>query len=202
MALMSPLSRASEFARAHLGKRFLLYAAVSGVATIITQVVLATLHGVVGWRASVSNIIAVCVATPVSYYMNRAWVWGKRGRSKIGKEVAPFWAFSIAGLFLSTLLVGLVAVWQDLPTGQKPTVFQQLQINAANVVGFAILWAAQFFVLDKISFKPHHLPSIIHHADDDDGAVAAHGIAAALVDTDDVDSEAVAAMGTDEPGRR
>ena len=119
------------------GKRFLLYAAVSGVATIITQVVLATLHGVVGWRASVSNIIAVCVATPVSYYMNRAWVWGKRGRSKIGKEVAPFWAFSIAGLFLSTLLVGLVAVWQGLPTGQKPTVFQQLQINAANVVGFA-----------------------------------------------------------------
>ena len=88
---------------------------------------------------------------------------GKRGRSKIGKEVAPFWAFSIAGLFLSTLLVGLVAVWQNLPSGQKPTVFQQLQINGANAVGFAILWAAQFFVLDKISFKQHHLPSIIHH---------------------------------------
>ena len=70
------------------------------------------------------------------------------------------------------LLVGLVAVWQDLPTGQKPTVLQQLQINAANVVGFAILWAAQFFVLDKISFKPHHLPTIIH-ADDADAPVAA-----------------------------
>lgn len=186
---MSPLSRATEFARAHLGKRFLLYAGVSGVATLITQVTLAVLHGVVGWRASISNIAAVGIATPVSYYMNRAWVWGKRGRSKIGKEVAPFWAFSIAGLFLSTLLVGLVAVWQNLPAGQKPTAFEQLQINAANVVGFAILWAAQFFVLDKISFKQHHLPNLAHH-----------GVGAAEDEIDDTDGDAVSASMGGEAG--
>lgn len=152
---MSPIARASEFARAHLGKRFLLYATVSGVATLITQVTLAVLHGLVGWRASLSNIAAVGLATPVSYYMNRAWVWGKRGKSHLGKEVAPFWAFSIAGLFLSTFLVGLVALWQNVPLGHRPTPWQQLQINLANAVGFGILWLAQFFVLDKISFKSH-----------------------------------------------
>ncbi len=152
---MSPVARAAELARRHLGKRFLLYAVVSGVATVITQVTLAVLHGLVGWRASLSNIAAVGVATPVSYYMNRAWVWQKRGRSNLTKEVAPFWAFSFAGLLLSTLLVGLVALWQHVPAGQRPTPFQQLQINAANAVGFGILWLVQFFVLDKISFKPH-----------------------------------------------
>ncbi len=152
---MSPIARASEFARAHLGKRFLLYATVSGVATLITQVTLAVLHGLVGWRASLSNIAAVGLATPVSYYMNRAWVWGKRGKSHLGKEVAPFWAFSIAGLFLSTFLVGMVALWQNVPLGHRPNPWQQLQINLANAVGFGILWLAQFFVLDKISFKSH-----------------------------------------------
>jgi putative flippase GtrA len=152
---MSPVARAAELARRHLGRRFLLYAVVSGVATLITQVTLAVLHGVVGWRASLSNIAAVGLATPVSYYMNRAWVWQKRGRSNLTKEVAPFWAFSFAGLLLSTLLVGLVALWQNVPVGDRPTAFQQLQINLANAVGFGILWLIQFFVLDKISFKPH-----------------------------------------------
>lgn len=152
---MPPVSRVAELARQHLGKRFLLYALVSGVATVITQVTLAVLHGLVGWRASLSNIAAVCIATPVSYYMNRAWVWQKRGKSNLTKEVAPFWAFSFAGLLLSTLLVGLVALWQNVPLGDRPTAVQQLQINLANAVGFGILWLIQFFVLDKISFKPH-----------------------------------------------
>ena len=135
---------------------------MSGVATVITQVTLAVLHGVVGWRASISNIIAVSIATPVSYYMNRAWVWGRRGKSHLGKEVAPFWLFSFAGLVLSTVLVGLVALTQHVPVGQTPTPYQQLQINAANVIGFAILWIVQFFVLDKISFKHHHFPVNLH----------------------------------------
>ena len=66
------------------------------------------------------------------------------------------------------------------------------QINAANVVGFAILWAAQFFVLDKISFKPHHLPTIIHHHHD-----AAH----ADVDAAMADGEAVASVGNEPRSR-
>ena len=157
---MSLKIRISDLATKHLGKRFLLYAVVSGVATLITQVLLAVLHSVAGWRASVANLVAVGVATPVSYYMNRALVWRKRGKSHFGKEVAPFWAFSIAGLLLSTFLVGLVAFFQKVPVGAKPTVVQQLQINLANAIGFGILWLIQFFVLDKISFKTHHLPLI------------------------------------------
>lgn len=149
---MNPRRRVVHLARAHLGKRFMLYAVVSGVATLITQVVLAVLHGLVGWRASFANVAAVCVATPVSYFMNRTWVWKKRGRSHLGKEVAPFWAFSFAGLLLSTLLVWIVSHLQDLPPGQLPTAVQQLEINAANAVGFGILWLVQFFVLDKFSF--------------------------------------------------
>lgn len=153
---MSPARRVAALARVHLGKRFLFYAAVSGVATLITQVVLAVLHGVVGWHASYANIAAVCVATPVSYFMNRAWVWQRRGPSHLGKEVAPFWAFSFAGLLLSTTLVWIVSHLQDIPSGHRPTAMQQLQINAANALGFGILWLIQFFVLDKFSFTGRH----------------------------------------------
>ncbi|HET8930586.1 MAG TPA: GtrA family protein [Acidimicrobiales bacterium] len=177
---MPAVVRATELARRHLGKRFLLYAVVSGVATVITQVTLAVLHGLVGWRASLSNIAAVCIATPVSYYMNRAWVWQKRGKSNLTKEVAPFWAFSFAGLLLSTLLVGLVALWQNVPVGDRPTAFQQLQINLANAVGFGILWLIQFFVLDKISFKPHVGRGAQATAETDDAGAEAQRVAPPL----------------------
>ena len=30
------------------------------------------------------------------------------------------------------------------------------------MIGFAILWLVQFFVLDKISFKHHHFPVNLH----------------------------------------
>lgn len=154
---MTPHERMLNVAREHLGKRFIFYGAVSGLATIVTQIVLILLHGVAGWRASIANIIAVCVATPISYFMNRAWVWKRRGKSHLGKEVAPFWAFSFAGLLLSTLLVGIVSTIQGVAPGQRPTPMQQLQINLANMLGFGILWLIQFFVLDKYSFvKNHH----------------------------------------------
>lgn len=153
---MAPHRRVVHLARRHLGKRFVFYALVSGVATLVTQVVLAVLHGVVGWRASFANIAAVVVATPISYFMNRTWVWKRRGRSHLGKEVAPFWAFSFAGLVLSTFLVALVEAVQRLPDGQRPTPLQQLAVNAANAVGFGILWLIQFFVLDKFSFAKSH----------------------------------------------
>lgn len=168
---MTPHRRALKLARVHLGRRFVFYAAVSGVATLITQVVLAVLHGLVGWRASYANIAAVTVATPVSYFMNRAWVWKRRGKSHLGKEVAPFWAFSFAGLLLSTFLVYVVSHIQGLPAGQRPTALQQLAVNAANAVGFGILWLVQFFVLDKFSFAKNHHRDDDAHDDDQPSAV-------------------------------
>lgn len=154
----------------------MFYALVSGVASGITQVLLVVLHSFVGWRASFANIGAVAVATPVSYFMNRAWVWKKRGKSHLAKEVAPFWAFSLGGMVLSTVLVGVVATTQHVPLGVQPTLWQQLQLNLANVVGFGVLWLIQFFVLDKISFLPH--PTATDEVDDNgapvlDGAVPA-----------------------------
>ena len=159
MGAMSPFRRANELVRAHLGKRFLFYGMVSVAGTTITQVLLIVLHGIIGVRAWAANVVAVAVATPVSYYLNRAWVWKKRGKSHLTKEVIPFWAFSFGGLVLSTILVEIVASYQGVPHGHTPTARQQVMINAANFLGFAVLWLAQFFVLDKISFKPHGDPT-------------------------------------------
>ena len=75
-----------------------------------------------------------------AYYMNRAWVWGKRGKSHWKKEVLPFWLFTAAGLLLSTVAIWVVHFFTDA----------KLVINFVQLVAFGILWVIRFFVLDKL----------------------------------------------------
>jgi putative flippase GtrA len=72
--------------------------------------------------------------------MNRAWVWGKRGKSHWKKEVLPFWLFTAAGLFLSTSTIWVVHRFTE----------RKLIINFSQLFAFGILWVIRFFVLDKL----------------------------------------------------
>ena len=55
-----------------------------------------------------------------AYYLNRAWVWGKRGKSHLTKEVVPFWAFAFSGLVLSTIIVALIVPHRPRGYGTRP----------------------------------------------------------------------------------
>jgi GtrA-like protein len=57
-----------------------------------------------GWpgRPRPANVIACAVAAVPSFHLNRSWAWGRRGRSRLLREVAPFWALAFLGLAFST----------------------------------------------------------------------------------------------------
>lgn len=135
-----------DLARSRHARQVVRYASVSLIGVVITQVTLVVLYHFLGVPAAWSNVIAVCVATVPSYSLQRAWTWGKRGRSHWAREVAPFWGFTIAGLGLSTLAVSVTRHFTDA------TVW----IMAANLSAFGVLWVAQYIVLDVFSFGRHH----------------------------------------------
>lgn len=157
-----------DLARSPAGRKLIRYAAVSCVGIVLTQVLFNGInfitfgsesHGIFvsdhHIRPWVSNVVSVGITTVPTYYLNRAWVWKKRGRSHMGKEVLPFWAFSFAGLAISTLLVGLVSHGHH----GKPTLTQQLTYDVAQLAGFGVLWIARFFVLDRLMFGRVHFPA-------------------------------------------
>lgn len=91
-------------------------------------------------RPTIANLVAVAISAIPAYYMNRIWVWGKRGRSHMKKEVIPFWAFTIAGLVLSTVLIAFA----DNHTRNRYVIlFVQL-------FSFGVLWVIRFFLLDRL----------------------------------------------------
>ena len=118
--------------------RGLRYALVAAVNVIVGQTLLLALQGAMG--PSWANVLAVGLSSVPAYYMNRAWVWGKRGKSHWTKEVLPFWLFTAAGLLLSTIAIWIVHRFTDA----------KLVINFIQLVAFGILWVIRFFVLDKL----------------------------------------------------
>ncbi|MEI7622074.1 MAG: GtrA family protein [Actinomycetes bacterium] len=118
--------------------RGLRYALVAAVNVIVGQSLLLLLQGV--FRPSWANLVAVGISAVPAYYMNRAWVWGKRGKSHWKREVLPFWLFTVAGLILSTGAIWVVHRFTDA----------KLVINLVQLVAFGILWVIRFFVLDRL----------------------------------------------------
>jgi putative flippase GtrA len=126
---------------------------VSVISVIIGQALLAVAFGVLRWTAVWSNLFAVGVSALPSYYLNRAWAWGKRGRSHLMKEVVPFWAMAFLGLALSTVFVG-VAESHALAYSDKRFV-QTLIIQGASIAAFGVLWVGKFIILNKLMFAHH-----------------------------------------------
>ncbi|MEJ5256044.1 MAG: GtrA family protein [Acidimicrobiales bacterium] len=136
----------------------LKYSAVSVVNVIVGQGLLVLFSAVIGLRPAPSNVLAVCISAVPAYYLSRAWVWGKTGRSHLTKEVLPFWGFALAGLILSTGAVWVathVTGIAEVPPEQR-TLVEKLVPNAANILSFGVLWVMKFFILDAYMFGPHH----------------------------------------------
>ena len=141
-----------ELARSPTGQKFVKYSLVSVISVAVNLVLLVLAFGVIGWSAAPANLFAVGISAIPSYYLNRAWAWGKRGRSHLLKEVIPFWGLAFLGLVLSTIAVHEV--------GNRIEHFHSHAVRTLIVVGtqigaFGVLWVGKFVILNELMFKHH-----------------------------------------------
>lgn len=144
-------SRAEVLARIREAdyKKFLKFSAVSAISFPFTQVLLVVFTKGFDWSFVRSNLVAVTLMAFPAYAMNRYWVWGKKDKNSLTTEVIPFWVITLVGLGLSTICAHYADLWFE----------SDLAVNAANAVGFGIVWVFKFFILDRIMFGGHrHFP--------------------------------------------
>ncbi|MEO7555634.1 MAG: GtrA family protein [Acidimicrobiales bacterium] len=143
----SPRGRRAELRQSELVVKFFKYAVTSAVSVFISQGSLFVMASIWEWDPVVSNLVSVALGTVPSYWMSRAWVWSKSGKSSLYAEVIPFWILTFLGLGLSTLFVWIFhRSWPD----------NKLLVNVGNISGFGVLWVAKFFILDRLLFKVAH----------------------------------------------
>jgi putative flippase GtrA len=138
-------------ARSPTGKTFVKYSLVSVISVAINLVLLVFALNAVNWSPAVSNIFAVGVSAVPSYYLNRAWAWGKRGRSHLLKEVVPFWAFAFLGLVISTVAVHYVGT----NVKHMHRAVRTALLGGTQVGAFGVLWVIKFIVFNELMFKHH-----------------------------------------------
>jgi len=128
-------------------QKFWKYCMTSVVGVVMGQSLLYLFATVLEWPGVASNVAAVSISTVPTYYLSRAWVWQKRGKSSMYAEVIPFWVMTFLGLLLSTIAV--VVLENRYPDSK-------ILANVGNIAGFGVLWLAKFFILDRILFKVTH----------------------------------------------
>jgi len=144
-------------AKSEPGRRAIRYSATSLICVAITQVLLFifTSKSLLHWSPGWGNITAVMLTSIPAFILNKRWVWGKRGKAHMRREVIPFTVFTLAGWVLSTLMVVLA----NHATEDMSKAVHQLSIQAANIAGFGTLWVLKYIFLDKIMFgRDHHTP--------------------------------------------
>lgn len=141
-------------AKTEAGQRAIRYSATSLICVGITQALIILFYGIIGLAAVPSNLAATMATSIPAFALNKYWVWGKRGRAHMRREVLPFWAFTVAGWILST---GMVALVTKIAGGNDTE--RTILVMAANIAGFGTLWVLKYIFLDKIMFgTDHHTP--------------------------------------------
>ena len=132
-------------------RQLLRYATVSAIATGISLTVL----GILVYTRSLpyfrANLVATAVGTVPSFVLNRRWVWGRSGKPSLSSEIIPFALLTAAGLAMSSLTVVITGHWADNANLSDAT--RTLAVQAANLVGFGIVWLIQFVILDRWLFR-------------------------------------------------
>lgn len=128
--------------RSPLVGKLVRYSAASLVGVAVGQSCLFTFYEILDLPGVVANVLAVGISAIPAYLINRYWVWRKRDRNDLRREVIPFWGMAFAGLVLSSIAVAIVDDRTDSP----------LAVAVANLAGFGVLWVAKFIVLDKVLF--------------------------------------------------
>ena len=130
------------------------YTTVSVVVVPFSQAVFLVCYGLLEWRTARSaNFMGFALGTTLSYYLNRYWAWGKRGRSHFLREVLPFWVMACIGLAVSTVAVELADDWAREMTDRR--IAQTLIIMGVSLAAWGVVWIIKFFVLNKMLFRSH-----------------------------------------------
>ncbi len=128
--------------------RFVRYGAVSALTVPMGQILILLFTFGFDLNGVQANVLAVSIVAIPAFFLYRRWVWSADGVISFWGEVMPFWAMAFLGLVVSTLIVAWsVQQWDS-----------KLVVNAANIVGYGLVWVVKFFVLDRFMFGAQQPP--------------------------------------------
>lgn len=143
-------------------QRLIRYGSVSAMSTVTSLSILGVLVGLFGFSAIGSNVIATAVGTVPSFELNRRWVWSHDGPRSLSRQALPYCMLAFTGLVLSTVSVNMAAH----ATASWTRLTHTAAVEFANIGAYGTLWVLQFFLCDRLLFKPRPQQKMAELTDD------------------------------------
>lgn len=137
------------WSRTREGRKLLRFTMTSAITTSVSFTAVAVLYGFriipgVMWATLAGNLIG----TVPAYHLNRRWTWGKRGRSALRREVAPFVTMSVLGIAFSQL--GAFWAKHEVADHTWSHLADTALVVGVNLASFAIFWVLKLIVFNRI----------------------------------------------------
>jgi putative flippase GtrA len=129
-------------------KRFMRYTGGSIVALTTSEVafVLCYASGIVGTTAAAA--IAFMAGAVPNYVLNRRWVWKRRGRVRVWREVVLYAAISVVSIAAAAAATGWAT---NIVHGSKAV--HTVAAAAAYLVTYGVLFVAKFIAFEAVVFS-------------------------------------------------
>ena len=149
------------WSRTHEGRKIIRFTSVSAISTVVSFSSISIVYGTKLIHGEISStVFGNLVATVPSYYLNRTWTWGKKGKSHFRGEIVPFWAMALLGTAFSIL--GAKLAQHVVNTHHWHHLVNTGVVAFANLLSFGIFWVLKLKVFNRI-FHVNELEEIDQH---------------------------------------
>ena len=140
------------WARSYEGKKFIRFTTTSIISTLVSETVILLLYGLRLVPGEVqATLLGNVAAMAPAYHLNRRWAWGKSGRSKLAREVAPFLAMSLSGTFVA--LLGATYARHVVHDHHWVHLINTAVVGGTNIASFGVFWVLKMLLFNRI-FHP------------------------------------------------
>ena len=133
--------------RESLAARFSRYTAGSIVAFAVSEAALIFFFGTGLVGAAAASVLAFVAGAIPNYFLNRSWVWNRRGRINVRRELVPYVLVSVATLAVAAIATTAAAA--IAPSGRGA---QTLFVAMAYLATYGALFVAKFAVYHRFIF--------------------------------------------------
>jgi putative flippase GtrA len=131
--------------------KFMRYAGVSIIATVIAQAGLAVAYGWLRWPVAAAVAFSLAVSAVPAYILARRYVWTGQGRGG-SRQVGSFLGLAGLGSLATIVVVWLAVQVAHGSTSDHGTL--TMVANSASIVSTGLIWLGRYVVLDHFVFTP------------------------------------------------
>ncbi|MDP9074815.1 MAG: GtrA family protein [Actinomycetota bacterium] len=134
----------------HLGARFARYTLGSVVAVVASETAFVACYGTGLLATTGSSAVAFVAGAIPNYLLNRSWVWSRRGRVRVGREVVLYAVVSAVSFAASAVATAATSRVAGQVTSSHA---RRTALVAASYLGtYGVLFVFKFVLYQRVIF--------------------------------------------------